>query len=197
MLKAVGTPSAATLALHPGYLAGRGYLMMEGQPSNAAIAAVDTLYFYPFRVFSTLAFVSARYRVATGGAGSSIKAGIWANSIVSQKPLGAPLFADNTGVATATSTTTVTLVMSGTLAPGIYWVGVKATGTLPTMRAQADTNNFVSFLCGAPNGGADAPHVTTGFSIADAYANNLPTIAEGATFTTLLNVAIPALVLST
>jgi hypothetical protein len=87
--------------------------------------------------------------------------------------------------------------MSGTLPVGIYWSGVKATGTMPSMRSISDTNNFVSFLCGAPNGGGDAPHLTTGFSFADAYANNMPTISEGASFTTLLNVAIPVLVLGT
>jgi hypothetical protein len=73
----------------------------------------------------------------TGGAGSAIKVGIRANDTTNgangNKPSGAPLIADNTGVATTANNTTLTLCTGGTLGPGVYWMGVKATGTLPTM----------------------------------------------------------------
>ncbi len=120
-------------------------------------------------------------RVAAGGAASSTKTAIWADSAVSHLPLGAPLYVDNTGVATTGAADVALAFGAGTLAPGTYWFGSKYTGTLPTMIAAT----FLlpgdwMFLTGI----AAATSVANPFiSVASAYANAMPTIAEGAAFT--------------
>lgn len=158
--------------LFPGYVAGRNYTLGDGQVTTTAPAAIDQIYFYQFRLYQPINFVSAAVRVSAGGAGSSVKAGIWANSPQSGRPVGPPLAADNTGAAT-TGTGQITLAMSGFLRPGLYWAGTKYTGTLPTMFS---INNGLD--C-APNGNNIS---ATAVSFADTYSNSMPTLAEGATF---------------
>ena len=163
---------------HPGYLAGRQYIILPFGPSNAAPNAADVIYFAPFILDKPITFTGGRMRVVTGGAASSVKGAVWANSTVSNRPLGAPLFTDNTGIATATSATTVALAFgAGTLNPGIYWFGSKFTGTLPTMLATAATIPLLSYLAGTTD------MANSSMSFADAYANAMPTLSEGAGFT--------------
>lgn len=176
---------------HPGYIAGRQYILLPFGPSNAAPGAVDTIYFLPFILERPLTFTGARMRVVTGGAASSVKAAVWANSIVSNRPLGAPLFTDNTGVATTVSATTVPLVFgAGTLQPGIYWFGSKFTGTLPTMLATASTIPFLSYL------GGTTDMANSAMSFANAYANDMPTLAESEVFN-FASLATPVLAFQT
>lgn len=177
---------------HPGYIAGRSYCLWPGFPNQAAaVAAVDVIYFHPFRIFKPVTFTAGWARVVTGGAASSAKSGIWDNSTVSMRPLGAPLFKDDTGVATATSATTVVLALgAGTLGPGFYWAGMKFTGTLPVMYnigANDQTTNYLMGTAGAVT--------NVGLAFADAYANAMPTLAEGASFTS--PTVVPLMGLST
>ena len=77
----------------------------DGAPATAsAITAIDIIYFYPFVMPRSITFTNGLARVQTGGAGSSMKMGVWANSTISNRPLGAPLYKDDTGVATTAST---------------------------------------------------------------------------------------------
>jgi len=175
MLKSISGP----ILEHPGYVAGRTYSTFEGTPSVSAIPAADTIYFYPFRLFVPVTFSAGQVRTGTGGAGSAVKCGIWANSPISARPLGAPLIVDNTGAATTGSSTSVVTALAGSLAPGIYWAGTKATGTLPTVISVPSANNFCVWFTGS----ASSALAITGFSVADTYSSNMPTIAEGASFT--------------
>lgn len=182
--------------LHLPYRAGSGsYAMVEGAIGSAAVGAVDTLYLYPFRLQVPIAFTAGQVRVATGGAGSSAKGGIWANGGATlNRPLGAPLFVDNTGVATTSNNTDAALAFgAGTLGPGIYWFGSKFTGTLPTMIVVAVGNPSFGFFCGAPSPLA----FSTGIQISATYASDMPTLADGASFTVVSTATIPVLALTT
>lgn len=172
---------------HPGFLAGKQYSLWQGAIQNAVIPAVDIIYFYPIYIPLTLVFTSGAIRVATGGAGSSVKIGIWRNSPVSGRPLGAPVAVDNTGAAT-TGTGQIAIAIAATLTPGWYWVGTKTTGTPCTPVA---TNGILGF--NVPQGST----VSAGLiSFGDAYANAMPTLAEGASFTMLTGGA-PVLAVNT
>lgn len=174
-------PLYTARAVHPGYKASRTYHLYPSSTATAP-AAVDIIYFVPFMLPRPIAFVSGTIRVTTGGAGSAVKAGIWANSPVSDYPLGAPLYVDNTGVATTGNNTSPTIAFgAGSLAANtLYWWGMKFTGTLPTIHSFGANSSQFAILRGAVAANQ------TSASIADAYANDMPTIAEGASFTTVV-----------
>ena len=175
--------------VHPGYIPGKQYTLWNGPVANTAMAAVDTVYFYPFYIPRTINFVSGAIRVATGGAGSSVKVGIWANSPASGAPLGAPVYVDNTGVAT-TGTGQITINFGvGTLREGWVWIGIKTTGTPPTIVSTAGVMGWAM-----PQRSAVSAY---GLSFGDAYANAMPTLAEGASFSTLNATGVPILALNT
>lgn len=161
-------------SLFPGYLPGKTYVMYDSTTSSTAIQAIDTIYFYPFRVYAPLRVTAGAVRVDTGGAGSSVKGAVWANSPLSHRPVGIPLLVDNTGVAT-TGSGLAALAMTGLLMPGVYWFGIKSTGTLPTMRS---TQAVIGL---APNTASTPAFISLSF--ADTYSNSMPTLAEGASFT--------------
>jgi hypothetical protein len=193
-----GSPSTtapiATIEIHPGYVAGRIYPTYIGTMTTAAIPAVDTLYFYPFPLYSRAVLTSGQVRVVTGGAGSSIKVGIWANSTASARPLGAPLIVDNTGVATTSSGVAVTPALAGTLDAGLYWVGVKATGTLPSCLSIPSGHSWCGYYTGLTSATAMA---SNGLSFVSTYADAMPTMAEGASYTLVSGSGIPILGLVT
>lgn len=175
----------------PIYKTGTGtYAMVDGPVTTAAIPAVDKVYLYPFILYAPITFTAGQMRVGTGGAGSSIKVAIWANGTgATNRPVGAPLFVDNTGVATTSSATNIAPALAGSLSPGIYWAGSKLTGTLPQMVIVQTTNLTLSQLTGA----SGSALVTCGLSSDDSYANSMPTFAEGASFTLLGTASAPVL----
>lgn len=178
---------------HPGFLPGRVYTTFQGAPVTAsAMAAVDIIYMYPFKLPRPLTFTKGIMRVQTLGASSAIKGCIYAASPVSVYPLGAPLFKDETGVATTSSTSDVDIALgAGTLqADTLYWAGGKAGTAVATLWSAYLGSKFMEF-CGALT---TTPVGCLGF--ADAYANAFPTIAEGATFTRPNSVA-PVMFLQT
>jgi hypothetical protein len=106
--------------------------------------------------------------------------------------IGINSIADNTGVAPTANNTTLTLGMGGTLGPGVYWMGVKATGTLPTMYCVQ--NSELGWLTGLDT---TVDVITAiGLSIADTYSNNMPTLAAGASFTAVTTAIIPIVALA-
>lgn len=168
------------LSGHPGYIAGQTYSTWEGSIANTAVAVADTIYFYPFRLREPLTIVNGNAYVVTGGAGSAMKAAIYANSPISMRPVGAPLVKDDTGVATATSATRVSLAFGAyTFVPGWYWAGGKWQATLPTMQTIAAGAQFLEFFMGVP--AANALNIAM-MTYAHAYATAFPTLAEGASF---------------
>jgi hypothetical protein len=182
--------------IHPGYKTGSFYsTWIGGADVGAAVAAVDVIYFYPFPIFFPVTVVTLHMRVTTGGTGSSAKCAIWANSAVSNRPLGAPLIVDNTGQATtSTNSNTSADVTDTVLTPGWYWAGSKHTGTLPSMAMVPANNQTLPFFTGVNSSGAP---VISAISFADAYANDMPTLTEGASFTNVTANAAPILVLGT
>lgn len=179
--------------VHPGYKAGTYSTFVWAINTATAVAAVDTLYLYPFILSKPITFASGHMRVVTGGAGSSTKVGIWANGTgATNRPVGAPLFADNTGVATATSSTSIVIPIAGTLPPGFYWVGSKFTGTLPVLVSVGANQLFFSYLMGATVVASPAMSIV-GVAIAAVYASDLPTLAEGASFSAFALAGIPVL----
>ncbi len=181
---------------HPGFIAGRTYSLTFGAAvSNAAVAAIDTIYLYPFILGAPITFTGGIVRVTTGGAGSSCKGAIWANSPVSMRPLGAPLYTDNTGVVTTSSTTNAAVALgAGSLSAGVmYWFGTKFTGTLPSMLAIQATPDVGPFNYMTGSTGLNI----TCISYADTYSNAMPTIAEGSGTLTAATTNCPILGLAT
>lgn len=167
---------------HPGYIASQLYPLYDGTYNvTTSVVAVDQIYLFPFVVPSALPFTSIKLRTVTAGANSTVKAALWADSPVSHRPLGAPLFVQATSVATATSNTTIDLaeMASGVLTPNqVYWFGSKythAAGGLPVM-ANTSAPAKQGWLTGLTSFG-------WGKSFADAYGNAMPTFTEGASFT--------------
>lgn len=168
---------------HSPYIAGRPYSTYPGYAASSAVAAVDTIYLYQFPVYSLITVTSLQVRVVTGGAGSSVKMAIYANSSVSDRPLGAPVIVDNTGQATTANNTTVSADTTDTvLLPGFYWVASKYTGTLPAVQSIVTGSLWHPFT----TGNAGAALVVMGLSSADTYSNNMPTFAEGASFSSVV-----------
>jgi hypothetical protein len=196
MLRSPGTSSAAASARHPGYVSGRWYPITDGATSNAAVAAINTIYLVPFQIQSPITFTSMLMRVITGGAGSSAKSAIWANSAVSMRPLNVPLLADNAGVATTSSSVNVTLALAGTLNPGFYWFGSKFTGTLPSVQCVGASGvapvHHWGWM-GVAAAAATFPTLCFGLSSADTYSNDIAatSFSEGASFTVVTSAVVP------
>lgn len=162
---------------HPGYVAGRYYATVRSRSPAAAITAIDLLYVYPFPIFSTILVKTLAARVTTAGTASAIKMGIYADHPTLHRPTGAPLIADNTGVATTSNNTTAEADVTDTiLGPGWYWAANKHTGTLPSM-VGVDAADVVINLWG---GTTNNPTARPLLSIADTYSNALPTTFNGA-----------------
>lgn len=162
---------------HPGYLPGRVYGTTLGTANTSvAIALVDTIYLYPFRIFYPVLVKTLIARVVTGGANSEIKCGVYENSGAVNQPVGAPVIAANTGYATATNNTYVTMDVTDTvLSPGWYWMGTKAKATLPTLVSVA-TNSQALSMMGSTQGSTT---IQNAWSFADAYAGNMRTFSAG------------------
>lgn len=164
------------------YLSGRKYSTYWGAGSLIVVPAVDSILLYPFPVEAPISVSSLILRTGAGGAGSSCKSAVWAGDPDTSKPIGAPLVVDNTGQSTtASSTTIVASVTPGIIPRGVNWVGVKFTGTLPTMLSLlANSQNF-AFIVGAPD--SSSYLLNMGQTFADAYANNMPTFTGASSFT--------------
>jgi hypothetical protein len=172
---------------HPGFVPSRGYYPVHDLTFGAAgaIPAADIVYLYPNYVPRTVTITHIAVRVITGGAGSSVKVGIWRDRI--GRPYGAPVVANNTGAATTSNSTSVDLAAAVTLTPGWYWFGTKATGTLPVV-VNVGANILLSWIYGlsALTNGA-----STGISLASTYADNMPTFSASESWTPVTTAGVP------
>ena len=127
----------------------RFYPVFEGSvATGTAVGAADLIYAMPFELKEPITLTALVLRVATGGAGSSVKMGIWAHDPTTGRPLGLAITnaVSNSGVSTATSSATASQAATATLAPGFYWACMVFTGTPPTCVSANDSAVMSKFL---------------------------------------------------
>lgn len=179
---------------HPGYRTGEYYGTYEGAGGSATITpAIDLIYCYPYFVRENITLTALAIRVATGGTTSAFKAAIYANlrTGLRGRPTGAPLAVNNTGVATTSSTTIVDLAMAATISPGVYWFAQKHSGAvLPICYSMTSNSTINSTLLGRATIAAGP---ILALSLADAYANNMPTLDGTESWAAVTTSGIPVL----
>jgi len=176
-------------ATAPGYIPDNYYSTVPFTDARSA-TLLNSVLLYPFRIHRTVTIQSLHARMNSGGTASSAKVGIWANSPISNKPLGAPLVVDNIGMATTTSNANITATITpAEFLPGWYWMGSKHThgGISASMYSLPQAGNWMLSTMGWHASGLDV--VSAAYS--DAYANDMPTINEGATFTAVIDDGVP------
>lgn len=187
------SPTGLTQRLHPGYGSGNFSVMWEGSVvGNIAMAAVDIVYLYPFKVYAPITITSIFQRVETLGAGSSVKSAVWANNYATARPTGLALLGQNAGFDTAGTGIKTAAISSVRLEAGIYWGGSKATGTLPMMTQinAADSSGNVA----SPTAQMGTSVEPVGFSVPSAFANDIMALdLTAATFTLVAASRIPVI----
>jgi hypothetical protein len=138
MLRAVSgiTRAQAAALSRPGTAAGRFLpLTPNGAgPAGSPSAAAGRLTIYPSFVSQPNPVVSLSVETLTGGAGSSVKIGIWPNDPTVGWPVGLPLIAINTPIDTSVAEID-TVAVTPTVLPLGQWVWVLSnwTGTAPSV----------------------------------------------------------------
>lgn len=190
----LGPGSIAVENNHPNiWKPGQFYGTFKGTAAaTAALPGIDMVYLYPFFVETDITIKQLQIRVNVAGAASSAKIGIWANSNISNRPVGDPIVAFNTGVDTSTTGSKNCDVTDTPVRAGLYWMGVKGTGgaSLPNFYSIPQYNQHTADLIGTSM-------ITTGFSFPSPYADDMPSIAEGATFAAVSASGIPIVSLIT
>ncbi len=158
----------------PAYVAGTYPLARQHGAAVSAVSAVDLLLLRRFRVRAPVTPASFGVRTSTGGAGSSIKVGIWLDKAASRAPNGLPIMSNNAGEGTtgnnANDVATVTGVRMSPLVD--YWFGVVFTGTLPTVVMCSNTDlDFADFI--GVFAASTAANVVTGYSTPFAYSGDI------------------------
>jgi hypothetical protein len=174
---------------HPGYVAGRFYSTFKGiHLTTSAVPAADTFYLYPFVVQSKITVSSLNARAVTGGTTSAMKSAVWANK--NGRPYGAPILDGSTGAATTSTPTNASNAVSGTLHPGVYWVGSKHTGSpLPQFTSASQTSYAIEEMIGRTN--MNGSTGVMGLSIAATYSSATPTFDGTETWTDVQVAGIP------
>jgi hypothetical protein len=165
------TRGQAAALSRPGTAAGR-FLWLTPS-AEAAVgppsAAAGRLTIYPALVTEPDPVVSLFVDTTTGGAGSSVKIGIWRNDPAVGWPIGFPLIAVNTPIDTSAVETDNVAVTATTLPVGQWvWVLSNWTGTAPTVRRAGPCTGIVA---SASIGGSPAS-----FFSAEAFATDISTL---------------------
>jgi hypothetical protein len=159
---------------HPGYVSGRYYAgYTETTATTSALPAIDTIYFHPVLILTPVSFDRVKVNCVTGVATARLKHGLWNMDPTTMKPIGAPIYADNTGLDCGTSSTTPEFTIAVGLAPGMYWWGSKS-GHTPTLQSAANSHGVMSWDFGRSSG-ASTTHMC-GLSMAHAMATDMPTL---------------------
>ena len=177
----------------PAYVAGTYPLARQHGAAVAAVSAVDLLFLRRFRVRAPVTPASFGVRTSTGGAGSSIKVGIWVDKPAARAPNSTPIMSNNAGEGTTVNNQNDLATVTGVpMAPLVdYWFGAVFTGTLPTvvMCANADLD-FADFI--GVFAASTAANVATGYSTPFAYGGALPSLAlTNAVLTQVLTTGTP------
>lgn len=172
MLRSSGLTSAQVAAFsRPGAAAGRFlWLTPNGQATNGSpSAAAGRLTIYPVLVTEPDPVVSLFVGTASGGAGSSVKIGIWPNDPAVGWPTGLPLVAINTPIDTTAAETDVVAITPVTLPVGKWvWVLSNWTGTAPSVFRAGPCTGLVA----SPT----ADGATASFFSAEAFATDISTL---------------------
>jgi hypothetical protein len=167
------TRGQAAALSRPGTAAGRFLwltppgvgLATVGSPS----AAAGRLTIYPALITEPDPVVSLFIETTTGGAGSSVKVGIWANDPVVGWPVGLPLIAINTPIDTSVAEVDTVAVAATPLPVGQWvWVLSNWTGTAPVVGRVGSCAGIVA----AP---AASLSVVSFFSV-EAFATDISTL---------------------
>ncbi len=181
------------------YPAGLLIAAASAHGANGTIGAADLLYLRRIVPRVTLTIDGLGARVATGGAGSSMKIAAWREAAASRVPTGVALAANNAGVATASnSANAVASVAVSRLLAGVpIWIGQVFTGTLPGLALILSSD--LEFAQGIGAGlGNSAPVTQQGFTIAQPYANDIAALdLTGASLTAFNGAGMPIPLLRT
>jgi len=164
-------------------------LMAEGAIiGGTSMAAADTVYLYRFAV-PAMVVTSIFQRLLTVGAGSAVKCAVWANNRATGRATGLPCLGQNAGFDTSASTGIKSAAIANVpLSTDVYWFGTKATGTLPQMASISGFNavmqaSHLSMPTQSDALGFPGAQIL-GFTVPDAYANDIMALdMTGATFT--------------
>lgn len=159
-------PPAASTALGslPGsvFISGLWYPQLIPLPGTKT-ATLNDLFAYPFIVNKTHTFSEIGVNVTTGGAGSAVRLGIYADD-----GAGYPgALMQDYGTVASTGTGTAEIAISLDLDPGLYWLCVAAQGgSAPTLAADNSTFShiFGSSVAGPVAGNGKTGYVLTGIS---------------------------------
>lgn len=149
---------------HQGYVTGRWYPTFRGTLDSAtAIASSGRLWMLPFFQPRRITIDRIGFRVHTGGAGASVKFGIWraappgsfladgSTPVTVGMPYGSPVVVDNTGKSVATSDSSAEAAVSATLVAGHYWWGQIYSATAAVMRGIPNTTTVTEADVGRTN----------------------------------------------
>lgn len=169
---AVWVPDSA----HPGYITTRLYTLFAGNTATNNVSA-GVIYAQPFTPAADMTLAQAEAWLVVGSAATGIKGAFYANKYSGTgkaQPNGAPISADNTGVATTGSSVTVVLPLTGSLKKGItYWFCVKVDSAVPTFSCNGTTSADMGPVIGRSS--VAATTIAACKSYTHAYATAWPT----------------------
>ena len=168
---------------HPGYIAGRPVPIFGGNTATNNIAA-DRIYMMPFVPEADITITGFGLWLVAGSGATGIKGAVYANRYSGTgkaRAFGAPLVADNTGVATTASGAEVVITLAQALKRGVtYWHALKSNSGTPTFTCSGTTSLAGGRLVGTSSvSSANA----TSVSIDQAYATAFPTLDGSETWT--------------
>jgi hypothetical protein len=154
-------------------------MVPSGQQTTIRVTDPDLLFLTPFELHERVPFAALGFWIVTGGTGSAVKQAIWRD--VGGRPAGAPLLADNAGVATATSSAAALAAVTGFVGPGLFWHGAKHSGAvLPIATVYSSQDVAVLRRVGRPS--LNSANTVTALSLASPYADAMPTLTGAESF---------------
>lgn len=171
------------------YRAGLWYGRRGAHTSGNIVPATNTLYLRRVEVRERVTIAALGFRVVTAGVSSAVKMAAY-RAGANGMPIGAPIVADNTGVATVTAGAHVSTALTGIIDPPYVWLADVHTGpTLPIPIGLGTTDYNEESQLGRSNMGSNTALV--GYSIAHTYANPLPTFLGSESWTEVVIPGMP------
>ncbi|KQT08534.1 hypothetical protein ASG40_11690 [Methylobacterium sp. Leaf399] len=190
-----GTWRRTSPSRHPGYVSGKFYPPRDVvfAPTPLA-AAADIVYVFPV-VIDTLVTVSAlAARIVTAVAGTSMHAGIYANSAGRPSTV---LGRTATPIAGDVATTaTAALTANTVLEPGVYWFASLPNGAIQPRTLSTLTSHNMAAMIGSGTGANVINGTVAALSSAQTYAGGLPNDLTGRVWSDVLTAVAPVLAFS-